>query len=256
MSNNTTMKYACEQFDGKTNLGIWQSMVNDILVCIDVKLEEEDQAIFLLSSLPKSYETLKTTLLVGKETLLVDDTLSALMDSSRVNGMSSSSQGEGLVVRTSLVLNAGIVKRLVILQGSPERKEKKNIKKHVNNADVAEKDDKNNDGDLYLVSPNEQQECNLLSIELYEQREKSADESTDGSVDEQSLEDPDEHLSDSWNLVRYREPHTKKPTQRDSFGADPGPSFGIRWLSVRIRTDQRADFRSEKSRGAFDDSWS
>ncbi|KAK2988820.1 hypothetical protein RJ640_022531 [Escallonia rubra] len=32
MSNNTTMKYACEQFDGNTNFGIWQSMVKDILV--------------------------------------------------------------------------------------------------------------------------------------------------------------------------------------------------------------------------------
>ncbi|KAK2986196.1 hypothetical protein RJ640_012454 [Escallonia rubra] len=32
MSNNTTMKYACENFDGKTNFGIWQSTVKDILV--------------------------------------------------------------------------------------------------------------------------------------------------------------------------------------------------------------------------------
>ncbi|KAK2986183.1 hypothetical protein RJ640_006218 [Escallonia rubra] len=67
------------------------------LSSIDVKLEEEAQAILLSSSLPKSYETLKTTLLIAKETLLVDDVMSALMDSSRVNGTSSSSQGEGLV---------------------------------------------------------------------------------------------------------------------------------------------------------------
>ncbi|KAK2989934.1 hypothetical protein RJ640_013858 [Escallonia rubra] len=167
MSNNTTKKYDCEQFDGKMNFGIWQSTVKDILVqqgllnpllgnkpesmdhddweelqakaistirlnrapkvkyqlridkgldladhisefnrlvyqlsSIDVKLEEEDQAILLLSSLPKSYQTLKTTLLIGKETLLVDDVMSALMDSSRVNGNSSNSKGEGLVVRS------------------------------------------------------------------------------------------------------------------------------------------------------------
>ncbi|KAK3026119.1 hypothetical protein RJ639_040791 [Escallonia herrerae] len=45
-----------------------------------------------------------------------------------------------------------------------------------------------------------------VEIELHEQRTKSTDESTDGSTDEQSLEDPEEHPSDSWNLVRDREP--------------------------------------------------
>ncbi|KAK2989875.1 hypothetical protein RJ640_015207 [Escallonia rubra] len=62
------------------------------LSSIDVELDKEDQAILLLSSLPKSYETLKITLLIGKETLHVDDALSALMDSNKVNGTSSSSQ--------------------------------------------------------------------------------------------------------------------------------------------------------------------
>ncbi|KAK2973049.1 hypothetical protein RJ640_009197 [Escallonia rubra] len=63
--------------------------------------------------------------------------------------------------RTSLVLNAGIVKRLVILQGTEEvsRNEgDEEWKKHVNNANVAEEDDKSSDGDLYLVSSVEQQE--------------------------------------------------------------------------------------------------
>ncbi|KAK3024018.1 hypothetical protein RJ639_045038 [Escallonia herrerae] len=40
-----------------------------------------------------------------------------------------------------------------------------------------------------------------VEIELHEQRTKSADESTDGFTDEQSLEDPEEHPSDSWNLL-------------------------------------------------------
>ncbi|KAK2992358.1 hypothetical protein RJ640_009869 [Escallonia rubra] len=269
------MKYACEQFDGKTNFGIWQGTVKDILVQqgllkpllgnkpesmdhddweelqaktvttiqlnlspkvkyqvlietspiamlqklekiyiskslsnrlylkkdmyqlrmdegsdLDVKLEKEDQAILLLSSLPKSYETLKTTLLIGKETLLVDDVMSALMDSSRVNGTSSSSQGEGLVLRSenknghgrgrgrSRSRNPGhgndrsksrgkqdksniecwYCKEIGhIARKCPERKEKKNRKKHVNNANVAEEDDKSSDGDLYLVSSVEQE---------------------------------------------------------------------------------------------------
>ncbi|KAK2965407.1 hypothetical protein RJ640_001484 [Escallonia rubra] len=299
MSNNTTMKYACEQFDGKMNFGIWQSTVKDIVVqqgllkpllgnkpesmdqddweelqakavstirlnlapkvkyqvltetsttalwqklekiymskslsnrlylkkdlyqlrmeegsdlgdhisefnrlvsqlsSIDVKLEEEDQAILLLSSLPKSYETLKTTLLIGKETLLVDDVMSALMDSSRVNGTSSSNQGDGLAVRyenknghgrgrgRSRNRNSGHGKDMSKSRGKqnkssiecwyckeighiarkcPERKDKKNGKKHVNNANVAEEDDKSSDGDLYLVSSVEQQKGNLLSV--------------------------------------------------------------------------------------------
>ncbi|KAK2978428.1 hypothetical protein RJ640_002701 [Escallonia rubra] len=67
---------------------------------LNVKLEKEDQAILLLSSLPKSYKTLKITLLIGKVTLLVDEVMLALMNSSRVNDTSSSNQGEGLMVRS------------------------------------------------------------------------------------------------------------------------------------------------------------
>ncbi|KAK2983620.1 hypothetical protein RJ640_023154 [Escallonia rubra] len=51
-----------------------------------------------------------------------------------------------------------------IARKCPERKDKKNGKKHVNNANVAEEDDKSSDGDLYLVSSVEQQEGNLLSV--------------------------------------------------------------------------------------------
>ncbi|KAK2978046.1 hypothetical protein RJ640_000707 [Escallonia rubra] len=51
-----------------------------------------------------------------------------------------------------------------IARKCPKRKDKKNGKKHVNNANVAEEDDKSSDGDLYLVSSVEQQEGNLLSV--------------------------------------------------------------------------------------------
>ncbi|KAK2975045.1 hypothetical protein RJ640_021054 [Escallonia rubra] len=406
LSNRLYLKIYMYQLwmDEGSNLGDHISEFNRLvsqLSSIDVKLEEEDQVILLLSSLSKSDETLKTMLLIGKETLLIDDVMSALMDSSRVNGTSSSSQGEGLVVRSenknghgrgrgrSRSRNPGHGKDRSKSRGKqdkssiecwyckeighiarkcPERKEKKNGKKHVNNANVAKEDDKSSNGDLYLVFSVEQQEDNLLSVrdnsfstewfldsacsfhmcphkewfdcltpcdggtvlmgndvvckvmgictikikmfdgivrtlgdvryipdlkknlislgtldsidcsisikggvmkvskgamvimkgqktgnlykligntvrggasvsthagsrddnselwhkrlghlsegELHEQRTKSADESTDGSTDEPSLEDPEEHPSDSWNLVRDREPRTKKPTQR------------------------------------------
>ncbi|KAK3028831.1 hypothetical protein RJ639_038658 [Escallonia herrerae] len=45
-----------------------------------------------------------------------------------------------------------------------------------------------------------------VEIELHEQRTKSANESTDGSIDKPFLEDQEEHPSDSWNLVRDRKP--------------------------------------------------
>ncbi|KAK2968665.1 hypothetical protein RJ640_004024 [Escallonia rubra] len=58
---------------------------------------------------------------------------------------------------TSPGLNAGIVKRLVILQGSVQKgRTRKMKKKHVNNANVAKEDDKSSDGDLYFVSSVEQ----------------------------------------------------------------------------------------------------
>ncbi|KAK2987301.1 hypothetical protein RJ640_029583 [Escallonia rubra] len=243
MSNNTTMKYACEQFDGKTNFGIWQSTVKDILV-------QQGLLKPLLGNKPESMDQ--------------DD-------------------WEELQAKAVSTIRC------------PERKEKKNGKKHVNNANVAEEDDKSSDGDLYLVSSVEQQEGGVMKVskgamvimkgqkignlykligntviggasvsthvgssndnselwhkrlghlseggmlELHKRkllqgvksckldfckfcvfgkqkrRTKSTDESTDGSTDEQSLEDPEEHPSDSWNLVKDREPRTKKPTQR------------------------------------------
>ncbi|KAK2976787.1 hypothetical protein RJ640_027623 [Escallonia rubra] len=326
MSNNTTMKYACEQFDGKTNFGIWQSTVKDILV-------QQGLLKPLLGNKPESMDQ--------------DDweELQAKADKSSIECWYCKEIGH-------------------IARRCPERNEKKNGKKHVNNANVAEEDDKSSNGDLYLVSSVEQQEGNLLSVrdnnfstewfldsacsfhmcphkewfdcltpcdggtvlmgndavckvmgigtikikmfdgivrtlgdvryipdlkknlislgtldsidcsisikcgvmkvnkgamvimkgqkignlykligntviggasvsthvgsnndnselwhkrlghlsegELHEERKKS----TDGSTDEPSLEDPDKHPSDSWNLVRDREPRTKKPTQR------------------------------------------
>ncbi|KAK2993261.1 hypothetical protein RJ640_015740 [Escallonia rubra] len=184
MSNNTTMNYEWTKVQIWVTISEFKRLVSQ-LSSIDVKLEDKDQAILLLSSLPKLYETLKTMLLIGNEMLLADDVMSALMDSSRVNGTSSRSQGEGLVVRSenkngygrgrgqSRNRNSGHGKDRSKSRGKqdkfsiecwyckkidhiarkcPEMKDKKNGKKHVNNVNVDEEDDKSNDGDLYLVS--------------------------------------------------------------------------------------------------------
>ena len=60
------------------------------LLSLEVEIEAEDQAIILLSSLPRSYETLVTTLFVGKTTLKVDKVSLALLETENMKGPSSS----------------------------------------------------------------------------------------------------------------------------------------------------------------------
>jgi len=43
------------------------------LLALEVKLEKEDKALPLLSSLPPSYDHLTTTIMYGKETLKLED---------------------------------------------------------------------------------------------------------------------------------------------------------------------------------------
>lgn len=46
--------------------------------------EEEDQTIILLTSLPKSYETIVTMLLVGKMILIVHEVPTALLETNNI----------------------------------------------------------------------------------------------------------------------------------------------------------------------------
>ena len=67
---------------------------------IDIKFEDEDKAMMLLTSLPASYEHLVTTLLYGKETLESEEVSGALLDHyQRKHKDSAESSGEGLVVK-------------------------------------------------------------------------------------------------------------------------------------------------------------
>ncbi|KAK2994061.1 hypothetical protein RJ640_010690 [Escallonia rubra] len=168
------MKYACEQFDGKTNFGIWQSTVKDILV-------QQGLLKPLLGNKPESMDQDDWEELQAKA-------ISTIRNPGHEKYRSKS---RGKQDKSSI--ECWYCKEIGhIARKCPERKEKKNGKEHVNNANVAEEDDKSSDSDLYLVSSVEQQE------------------------DEPSLEDPEEHPSDSWNLVRDREPRTKKPTQSEA----------------------------------------
>ena len=50
------------------HLNTFNRILSDLLA-LKVKVEEEDKALLLLSSLPSSYDHLKTTIMYGKETL-------------------------------------------------------------------------------------------------------------------------------------------------------------------------------------------
>ena len=50
------------------NLNAFNRILSDLLA-LEVKLEEEDKALLLLSSLPSSYDHLATTIMYDKKTL-------------------------------------------------------------------------------------------------------------------------------------------------------------------------------------------
>ncbi|KAF5181301.1 Retrovirus-related pol polyprotein from transposon tnt 1-94 [Thalictrum thalictroides] len=80
------------------HLSVFNSMISE-LVQVGVKLEDEDQAHLLLNSMPPSYERIITTLLYGKETLELDEVVSALLSHElRHKGKEDESHGERLVV--------------------------------------------------------------------------------------------------------------------------------------------------------------
>ncbi|GFS42004.1 hypothetical protein Acr_00g0077610 [Actinidia rufa] len=74
----------------------------DQLRKVDVKIDEEDKALLLLTSLPNSYDTLVTTLLYEKDTVSLEQVQSSLVShctqkrSGWSNGSSSSSRGKGV----------------------------------------------------------------------------------------------------------------------------------------------------------------
>ncbi|KAK2968032.1 hypothetical protein RJ640_003766 [Escallonia rubra] len=166
MSNNTTMKYACEQFDGKTNFGIWQSTVKDILV-------QQGLLKPLLGNKPESMDQDDWEELQAKavSTIRYENKNGHGRGRGRSRSRNSGhgkdrSKSRGKQDKSSI--ECWYCKEIGhIARRCPERKEKKNGKKHVNNANVAEEDDKSSDGDLYLVSSVEQQE-GTIKIKMFD----------------------------------------------------------------------------------------
>lgn len=75
--------------------------VCDTLETIDAALEDEDKALLLISSLPKSYEHFIDALMYGRQTLSLDEVKSAL-STKELQGKQESlgnGSGEGLIVK-------------------------------------------------------------------------------------------------------------------------------------------------------------
>ena len=94
---NLKMELYSLKLDEEGNLHDHISCFNQ-LVChlanVDEPMKDEEQALLLLSSLPKSFKYFKQTLLVGRTSLTLDDVLKALRDNERMTKDAVSQSGE------------------------------------------------------------------------------------------------------------------------------------------------------------------
>src|SRR4051812_23158553 len=72
------------------------------LLALEVKLEEEDKTLILLSSLPPSFDHLVTTILYGKETLELKNVRMMLANNEFMKRTDSTQEGSGLEVKTEM----------------------------------------------------------------------------------------------------------------------------------------------------------
>uniref|UniRef100_A0A2N9J7Q6 Reverse transcriptase Ty1/copia-type domain-containing protein n=1 Tax=Fagus sylvatica TaxID=28930 RepID=A0A2N9J7Q6_FAGSY len=88
-----------EGADLRQHINTFKQIISDMLR-IDIKFEDEDKAMMLLTSLPTSYEHLVTTLLYGKEIMELKEVSGALLDHYQWKHKDlAESSGEGLVVK-------------------------------------------------------------------------------------------------------------------------------------------------------------
>ncbi|KAK8966007.1 hypothetical protein KSP40_PGU019629 [Platanthera guangdongensis] len=80
------------------HMNVFNKLVSQ-LRSMDVKVEEEDRALLLLSSLPRSFDHLVTTMLYGKDTLKMEEMVTLLLSNEK-RSSSVSSASEGLLVKS------------------------------------------------------------------------------------------------------------------------------------------------------------
>ncbi|GKA12388.1 retrovirus-related pol polyprotein from transposon TNT 1-94 [Tanacetum coccineum] len=76
----------------------FKKLIGD-LANIDVDIDDEDQALMLLTSLPSSYDNFVETLLYGRESLTLEDVLSSLNSRELKKRTDAKDDGDGLFVR-------------------------------------------------------------------------------------------------------------------------------------------------------------
>ena len=76
------------------------NMLNTQLSSFGVNYEDKDKALLLLASLPTSFDHLVTTLMYGKETIVVKEVTSALLSHIKMKQDGNGSQANGLIVKS------------------------------------------------------------------------------------------------------------------------------------------------------------
>jgi len=69
------MSYICRKRQRCWNINFFNKVINGLLA-VDVKIDEKDKALILLSSLPQSYDHIITIILYSKETLILEEVTS------------------------------------------------------------------------------------------------------------------------------------------------------------------------------------
>ena len=76
------------------------NMLNTQLSSFGVNYEDEDKVLLLLTSLPTSFDHLVTTLMYGKETIVLEKVTSALLSHIKMKQDGDGSQADGLIVKS------------------------------------------------------------------------------------------------------------------------------------------------------------